>query len=214
MVNTANSELSITELEALLAKRKKEVKAKKEQERKTYIEERDRIMIELYEEAKEHALALARFKQKAHAVMDAQKTKLDGYGGIRSSSKGGFTIVHSNADLAITRRRDTDPVWDERAQKAVALLKDFIADTVKKRDADLHDILLGFLERNTKGDLEYAKVMELVKHEDKFDDQRWLEGLRLIKESYTQGFKAFGYEFKTKDKNGKWQSLTLNFSSL
>lgn len=207
-------ELSTKELEELLAKRKKADKQKAEEDKRAYILERDNMMVELYDEGLELSLALARYKQKCHVVMEGQKVKLDGYGGIRSSSKGGFSIVHSNAKMQITRRRDTDPVWDERAQKAVELLKDFIGDTVKKRDADLHDILLGFLERNTKGDLEYAKVMELVKHEEKFDDKRWLEGLRLIKESYTQGFKAFGYEFKTKDAHGKWQPLSLNFSSL
>lgn len=207
-------ELSIQELEALLAKKKKDEKQKRERERKAYETEKDSTVDQLVNEGIELSLQLARFKQKVHVVMENQSVKLAEYGGIRSNSKGGFTLPHSNGLMSVTRRRDLDPVWDERANKAVSLIKDFLGDTVKKRDADLHDILMGFLERNAKGDLEYAKVMDLLKHETKFDDNRWLEGLRLIKESYSLSFKAFGYEFKQKNDRGQWERIELNFSSL
>lgn len=213
MKNTIN-EPTIAELEALLAKRKKEAKDNQAKAKKQYEKERDATIEEMFAEANEHALGLMRFKQKMHTIMESQKNKLSEYGSIRSSSKGGFSITHTDGITQITRRRDTDPIWDERAQKAVELIKDFLGDTVKKRDVDLYDILIGFLERNIKGDLEFSKVMELLNHEDKFNDERWLEGLRLIKESYSQGFKAFGYEFKQKDAQGKWKTLSLNFSSL
>lgn len=211
---TTITDLSTEELEALLAERKKSQKAQAEAARKAYEKAKDNTIDSLFDEAEELALVTARFKQKCHAIMDQQKMKLDEYGGIRSNSKGGFSIVHSECEKQITRRRDTDPIWDERAAKAVDLIKAFLSDTVKKRDAKLHDILMGFIERNAQGDLEYAKVMELLRHEDKFADDRWVSGLQLIKESYSLGFKAFGYEFKKKDASGKWKGLSLNFSSL
>lgn len=211
---TTVNQPTIAELEALLAKRKKEEKEKRQKAKIAYESIRDKTIDGVYAEALELSLALTRFKQKMHTIMERQKQELEKYGSIRSSSKGGFSISHADGFTMITRRRDTDPIWDERACKAVELIKDFLSDTVKKRDADLHEILLGFLERNSKGDLEFAKVMELLNHEEKFNDPRWVEGLRLIKESYSQGFKAFGYEFKQKDAHGKWKALSLNFSSL
>lgn len=212
-MNTIN-EYTVEQLEAMLASKKKDDNAKKEAKKRAYEKEKNDIVDSLFEEAQQLSLSISRFKQKCHAVMETQKNKLDEYGKIKKTSKGGFSLIHSSGEKQIIRRRDTDPVWDERAQKAVELIKDFLGDTVKKRAADLHDILMGFLERNAKGDLEFAKVMELLKHEDKFTDERWLEGLRLIKESYSQGFKAFGYEFKCKDKTGKWNGVQLNFASL
>lgn len=206
--------LATAEIEALLAKRKKQEKEKREREKIFFEREKNELIENLFIEAEHLALAAGRFKNKCHQAMETQKQKLDQYGGIRSNSKGGFSIFHTDGTKRITRRRDTDPVWDERGQKAVSLIKDFLGDTVKKRDAKLHDILLGFLERNHNGDLEYSKVMELLKHEDKFNDSRWKEGLQLIKESYSLGFKSFTYEFKQKDKEGKWKAINLNFSSL
>lgn len=208
------NELSTKELEQLLATKKANEKKQREAERRAYEKEKDQVVEDLFDEAMQIALATARFKEKCHVIMATQHKKLNNYGGIRSNSKGGFELMHSEGRISVRRRRDTDPKWDERATKAVELIKDFLADTVKKRDADLHDILMGFIERNNAGDLEYSRVMDLFKHQDKFNDPRWINGLQLIKESYSQHFKAYGYEFRHKQANGKMENLVLNFSSL
>ena len=208
------SELTAEELKALLANKEKQEKAAKEEARKNYEVERDSAIGSLISEAYRLSVMLKAFKDEAHKVMEEQAEKLEQYGGIRSNSKGGFSLTDSKGNQRVTRRRDTEPVWDERATKGVDLLKDFLGDTVKKRDLKLYEILIKFLERNEKGDLEYAKVMDLLQHEDKFDDPRWVEGLKLVKEGYSISLKAFGYEFKVKGTDGKWGSLVLNFSSI
>lgn len=146
--------------------------------------------------------------------MEEHAVKLAHYGKLRSNSKGGFSITTENGALRVTRRRDTEPVWDERAAKAVELIKDFLGDTIKKRDIDTYEVLMTFIERNEKGDLEFARVMDLFKHESRFEDERWQEGLRLIKQSYGNHLKGYGYEFKRKAADGKWDNILLNFSSL
>lgn len=214
METTAINEMSTDQIEKLLAQRKKDEKSKREAEKKAYEKEKDTTIESLWEEAEELEQRASRLKNKCHIVMQAQQEKLNEYGGIRSNSKGGFSLPHSNGLMKVTRTRDTDPVWDERASKAVELIKDFLADTVKKRDADTYELLMEFVAKNEKGDLEYEKVMNLFKHQDRFTDPRWVNGLQLVKESYSLQFKSFGYEFKRKDANGKWKGLTLNFSSL
>lgn len=203
------------ELLAELTKEKKAEKAKRLKAKKKYESNKDTSIEELIDEAIEVSLAIARFKSKVHSVMDIHRDEINEYGGIRSNSQGGFTIENSQHNKRIMRRRDTDPSWDERANKAVEIIKDFLlSEGIKKTAGRVHPILMGFIQRNNNGDLEYAKVMELLKYEDTFQDPRWVNGLQLIKEGYSITFKKFGYEFKTKDQNGKWQRLELNFSSL
>lgn len=208
------TEYTTEQLEQLLADRKKKERTERENKKKEYEIHRDGTISELMYQANELADILSKFKNKVHLIMDEQASALGEYGKIPTHSKGGFSISSKDGQKRIIRRRDTDPVWDERANKAVELIKDFLSDTVKKRDAKLHEILMGFLERNDKGDLEYAKVMSLIQYENSFDNPRWREGLQLIRESYSLSFKAYGYEFKTKNSAGKWETLTLNFSSL
>lgn len=209
------SNLTTAELEEMLAKKKKQEAKKLEAEKQAYENNRDKKVNNIITTAKTFFKELSEFKQYCHIEMDEQAVKLAEYGKIRSNSKGGFTVSNTDDDMRVTRRRDTEPVWDERATKAVELIKDFLGDTIKKRDVQLYNILIGFLEKNTQGDLEYADVMQLYKHENEFDDPRWKEGLRLIKESYSNHLKGYGYEFKYKDEvSGKWVKILLNFSSL
>lgn len=212
MINA--TELSILQLERMLAERRKQQAALQAKARMTYEQERDSDIAELTREALALQKMIRQFKIKVQQVMTRQAQKTAGYGLIPATSKGGFSLTNKTGDKRITRRRDTDPVWDERAGKAIGLIKDFLGDAVKKRDVKLFEILMSFLERNQNGDLEYAKVFSLLQHENKFDDERWTEGLRLLKESYSITLKRFAYDFKVKNKAGKWDRLELNFSSL
>lgn len=208
------AELTTAELEQMLANRKKAERAKEEKEKATYEKDRDQMVEKVLLTASALFRELGEFKTYCHIEMEKQAVKLSEYGKVRSNSKGGFSVTNSDDTMRITRRRDTEPVWDERSGKAVELIKEFLGDAIKKRDTKMHDILMSFLERNANGDLEYGRVMDLYKHEDKFDDPRWKEGLKLIKESFSNHLKGYGYEFKMKGADGKWQNLYLNFSSL
>ncbi len=205
---------TVDELEAMLAEKKKKEASKREAARKAYEASRDEKVLELVSEANALKEMLFNFKVKCHNVMELQHEKLQEYGELRSNSKGGFTLKDSKDEMSIRRRRDTEPAWDERSSKAVELIKDFLSDTIKKRDIKMHDILMSFLERNQNGDLEYSRVMDLYRHEDKFNDPRWKEGLKLIKESFSNHLKGYGYEFKVKAEDGKWQNIVLQFSAL
>ncbi|WP_160292134.1 DUF3164 family protein [Pedobacter lusitanus] len=214
MMRINATELSINQLEGLLADRKKQEKNRRARARMDYEIARDTDISSLLDEAAKLHFMIRLFKSRVHQVMAAQAQKTADYGLIPATSKGGFSLTNKTGNKRVTRRRDTDPVWDERAVKAIGLIKDFLCDTVKKRDVKLFEILLSFLERNQNGDLEYARVFNLMQHEDKFDDVRWTEGLRLLKESYSITLKGFAYDFKLKNDAGKWDRLELNFSSL
>lgn len=206
--------LTDDQLETLLKKRKANKAKKLERERIAYEQSRDAKVKSIVTTASDFLLQLEKFKTFCHIEMDAQQEKLKQYGKIRSNSKGGFTVKNSDDTMRVTRRLDTTPTWDERSTKAVELIKDFLGDAIKKRDTKMYEVLMSFLERNKNGDLEYSRVMDLIKHEDKWDDDRWTEGLRLIKQSFSNHLKGFGYEFKIKNESGKWENILLNFSSL
>lgn len=208
------SSLSVAELEAQLKNAKAAQAKKLEAEKQAYEAGKDKTISNILTTAKALVKELGEFKQYCHIEMENHAEKLASYGKIRSNSKGGFTINNTEDNMRVTRRRDTEPVWDERSLKAVDLIKKFLGDAIKKRDIKMYEILMSFLERNAKGDLEFNRVMDLYKHEDKFDDPRWKEGLRLIKESYSNHMKGFGYEFKFKNEAGKWENILLNFSGI
>lgn len=207
--------MSIQELEEILSKKKKAIESRAMKEKKEYETSRDNTIEDLIDEAREISRSMQRFRTKVDSVMELQHAKLEGYGQIRSNSKGGFAITHSSGDARIRRRLDSEPDWDERSLKGVGLIKDFLFDKVKKRDKKTFELLMSFLVKNKKGDLEYSMVMQLLQHENLYDDQRWVEGLKLLREGYKLYYKGFSYEFHVKDfKGAKWKLVTMNFSNI
>lgn len=207
-------DMSLEEIKAYTANLENKAIKAEEKKKKEYEDLRDNSIEIMIQSALEVNKLMKILKDQCHNIMDKQQEALSEYGKMRSNSKGGFQITHSNGEARIIRRRDTEPSWDERAEKGVELVKDFMHDTIKKRDLELFEILLSFIEKNQKGDLEYAKVLGLIKYRKKFNDDRWTEGLRLIEESYTNHLKAYGYEFKIKDEHGKFINIDLSFSRL
>ena len=208
-------QLSNEELEQVIAHRKKAEKAKAEKERKDYEESRDDDAIYLFQATSALAENMKVIKNECHEILQKHQEKLNEYGSIRSNSKGGFSMVSTDKKIKIRRRRDTQPSWDERSTKALELIHAFLNDFVKKREQKMFEILMGFLVKNKKGDLEYSSVMNLLPHEDKFDDNRWKEGLRLIKQSYSSYLKGYQYDFEfLNETTGKYEKIELNFSAL
>ena len=207
-------EMTSKEIEVLMKEKRAAEQKQYDKEKKEYEAERDAKVLELLHKAEAVNEALTAFKNTCHETFEAHKERLDKYGGIRSNSKGGFSLTHSNGNLKATRIRSTMPQWDERSEKAIELISDFLRTTVKKRDAKLFEILISFIQKNEKGELEYAKAMHLFKHRDKYSDERWVKGLDLIHESFSTILRGYGYEFSTKDKEGKWEKIDINFTSL
>jgi hypothetical protein len=202
------------QLQEELAMLEQEEKQSKADQKKCYEEERDAAVQSLCKNAKEINLILESFKKDCQQVFQEQEERLNEYGGLRGNSKGGFQLVHSSGVLKAKRSRSTKPVWDERSTKAMELLHDFLHDTVKKTDQSLFEILLSFIEKNAEGQLEYARVMNLLQHKDKYQDERWVKGLELIQESYSNELLGYGYEFFSKNQEGNWNKIEINFTAI
>jgi len=208
------SDFTDAQLEAALAKRKAEKRELQEKERTSYEAQRNQFVARMVERALELERIIGQFKNECHAGMEEQEAKLQAYGKMPSKSKGGFSLTDTDGILRITRTRNTEPRWDERSLKGVEILEQFLADTIKKRSKKAYHMLMKFMKRNENGHLEYNKVMLLLQEENLYDDAEWVEGLRLIKEGYSNHLKAYGYELKTRTAEDGWSTIPLNFSSI
>lgn len=207
-------EMTVEQLEAKLAEKKKAEKEAQEKERKEYEDYTESLIRLVHKNAKDLHNTLVIFKSELQFKMDEQQERLNNYGKIRSNSKGGFMIISKDGNIRIRRIRSTEPIWNEKSTKAVELIGNFLRSTVKKHDKKLFEILMSFIEKNQAGDLEYDRVMQLVQHEDKYDDPNWKEGLRLIKESFSLNLRGYGYLIEERDQTGKWNRIEMNFASI
>lgn len=207
-------EMSTAELEEQLQKKKERERKELERKKKQYEEATNERTKNLVGKAIELKSALEAFKEICVQELDQQRELIQEYGSLRSNSKGGFSIENADGTARIKHPYRSIGVWDERATKAVELLKGFLHDTVKKRDKDAYEIIISLLEKNKDGQFEYSRIQTLYKYEDRFDDKRWKEAIRLLKESYKITSSKYDIYFQIRNGQGKWQTLNLNFASL
>lgn len=213
---TANlTALSTRDLEKALAVRKEQENAEREARRSEYETEKDALITTLGNTALGAANTLKKFKHDAMDQARGFRGKLLEYGQLRKgeANKGNFEIKNDN--FKITFSSQVKKCFDERSELAEEKLKRFLGSFVKKRDKDLHDLVLSLLERNPKsGDLDISNIQRLYKLEDRFDNDDWREAIRLFKESYNPEGTAYYVRFFQKDADNAWQLINLNFSSL
>lgn len=207
------TQLNKEELKAALAKVEAQEKREAEAKKNDYESRRNGLSEGLVREATELEAMIVAFHEKAKSSLLAFREDSRQYGGLRANSKGGYSI-ESASGMKATLRFHAIWAFDERAGMAEELLKEFLAETVKKRDVPVYEILMSLLERNSDGKLEPRRVMEIIKHESKFTDERWTKAIKLLKESYHEQTSKYYMEFALKNGDGKWEAVNLNFSSL
>ena len=207
--------MTTKELEIYLAERKKEQLAEMNRKRADYEKFVKSNTSQLVRRALKLNKILTSFFLVSTATLEELREKLNEYGAIRSNSKGGFTLKTDDGQYKIVYRYSTMCDWDERAVKAEELLKDFLFDVLKKRDKEMFEMILGLIEKNKEGKLELSRIQTLYAKEALFTDPRWVEAIRLFKESFKPVDSKMRLEFyKRSEISQKWEPITLNISSL
>lgn len=203
------------ELEALLAEKRKEEADRKKKERAEYETYINRNTERIVRRAKKLNTIMINFLNETVTTLDEMGERLASYGEIRANSKGGFSRKTADGKSKVVYRTSTICDWDERAGKAEELLKDFLGDVVRKRDKQLFELIVGLLEKNKEGKLEFSRMQTLYAKEALFDDPRWVEAIRLFKESFRPIETKMRLEVYTRnEQTNKWEPVVLNLSSL
>lgn len=208
-------ELTVQELEAMLAEKKKQEKEAKRAMREAYEAERDQMVKYLIGRAAELNEAMSTFKQEAIEKLEAFRETAKEYGDIRSHSKGGFSLRSTDQSLMISYDRNTKSEYDERADMAEQLLKEFLEAKVKTRDKKAYRTVTALLTRNNKtGQFNPVSINSLLAIEDNYDDERWVKAMNLFKESYTNIFISMSVSFYKKNAQDKDELIPLTFASI
>lgn len=213
-MNLQLEQLTDEELELAYQKRMADKKQREQQNRLSYLSIKQNTVLVIVNKALELEEKIAAFHQSSMDNLLTFKELMNEYGELPKNSKGGFSIDTEESDKKVRLKIRQLGDFDERADLAEAHIRAFFEKTLKQTDPTTFEILMKLLERK-KGKLEYSRVMQILSFEDRFTDKDWLDGCRLLKESYRKtGSKSY-IEVEVKDEElGNWRTLNLNLSSL
>ncbi|MEA2041159.1 MAG: DUF3164 family protein [Bacteroidota bacterium] len=211
---TSEKKMTVAELEAQLKEAKENEKKNYAQKKAKYEAYRDKMIREMVEGASQVNEALKMRKEDWMKKMENFKDKAQKYGDVRSNSKSGYSLRTSDGNLKVVYEHNSKPTYDERADMAEELLKDFLQDMVKKADQKSYNVILSLMSRNKKGDFTPARISSLLAIKDNYNDERWVRAMSLFEESYSNRTISNSISFYKKDKNGKDKHISLNLTSV
>lgn len=130
---------------------------------------------------------------------------------VRKNSRGGYSITSFDKEIKIEVSIQERVEFDDNITIAQEKINEYLKEKTKDTDHDLVQIVnLAF--KTTKGQLDVKRVLSLfqlnIKH------KLWNEAMDVLKKSITRNNSRRYMRVWEKNKNGDYQSIDLNFSSL
>lgn len=128
--------------------------------------------------------------------------------------KGNFTWYNFNRtikiEVSINERIDFD---DLTVQAAKEKFTQFLDGNIESKDQFIKQLVLDAFE-TSRGKLDARKVFGLIRYKTKIKNALFQEAVKLLEESIRRPESRTYFRVWTKDANGKYNNIDLNFSSI
>lgn len=196
----------------------KEEKAKKEAEKQAAEQRKAyRQMVDDEIEASMPVLqALSSdIKDKKNNILDNFKAILEMKNELMMTKDGQFshTFTNSKGTKRITLGVYTLDNYTDTVENGIAMVREYIESlATDDKTRMLVDSVLRLLSRDAKGTLNASRVMQLRKIANESGNARFLEGVKIIEESYNPTPSRQFIRAAIKDENGAWKSVPLGMT--
>lgn len=143
--------------------------------------------------------------------MKADVMELNKEGGQHS-----HTFTNSDATMRITLGSNTIDAYRDTVEDGIAMVKQYISGLAKDEETSaLVSMILKLLAKDKSGQLKASRVIQLRQMAEKVEDERFLEGVRIIEESYqpTETKQFIRAEVKDEE-TGAWRQIPLSVTDV
>ena len=155
-------------------------------------------------------------KNSKQRVLDNFRTILDLKGNIFKTSRDNqkrHTFTNSDGNKRITLGVYVTDGYRDTVEDGIAIVKEYIESLAKdEKTKSLVSMVLRLLSRDTKGTLKASRIVQLRKVAEEIGDNRFLEGVRIIEESYQPEVSKQFIRAEEKDSNGMWRTIPLGMT--
>jgi len=155
-------------------------------------------------------------KQSKQQVLENFKTilelKASLFKTVRDDQKS-HTFTNSEGTRRITLGVYVTDGYRDTVEDGIAIVKEYIESLAKdEKTKALVSMVLRLLSRDAKGTLKASRIVQLRKVAEQTGDDRFLEGVRIIEESYQPEVSKQFIRAEQKDANGMWRTIPLGMT--
>ena len=197
-----------------LAKEKKAAEAKRKSDREAYTELVDETIAAVMPELTKISEAIAQKKTAAaEAFRGALEMKAELFG-VKDDQQS-HTFTNSEGTMRITIGHYMLDNYRDTVNEGIAMVKMYI-ESQARDDASraLVKAILRLLSRDEAGNLKASRVLQLQKMAEETGDERFIEGVRIIQESYQPTPSKDYIRAAVRDESGAWVPIPLSMTDV
>lgn len=165
------------------------------------------VLLGISEEIKESKrIVIDNFKAIIDMKSDLFKTKM-------RNDQRSHTFTNSAGDKRITLGVYVTDGYRDTVEDGIAIVKEYIASLANdEKTQALVNMVFRLLSRDAKGTLKASRIVQLRKVAEDTGDARFMEGVRIIEESYQPEVSKQFIRAEMKDRNGMWRPIPLGMT--
>ena len=165
------------------------------------------VLLGISEEIKESKQkVLDNFKAILAMKSDMFKTKM-------RNDQRSHTFTNSAGDKRITLGVYVTDGYRDTVEDGIAIVKEYIASLANdEKTQALVNMVFRLLSRDAKGTLKASRIVQLRKVAEDTGDARFMEGVRIIEESYQPEVSKQFIRAEMKDRNSMWRPIPLGMT--
>ena len=212
VVMTAEEKAEFEAFQAAKAKKAAEEKARADREQyRQLVDDEIERSIPVLEEIS------GRIKESKQRVMDNFKTILEMKGDLFKTKlkedQRSHTFTNSKGNKRITLGVYVTDGYRDAVEDGIAIVKEYIESLAKDdKTRSLVSMVLRLLARDAKGTLKASRIVQLRKVAMETGDDRFMEGVRIIEESYQPEVSKQFIRAEIKNENGMWKPIPLGMT--
>ena len=212
VVMTAEEKAEFEAFQAAKAKKAAEEKARADREQyRQLVDDEIERSIPVLEEIS------GRIKESKQRVMDNFKTILEMKGDLFKTKlkedQRSHTFTNSKGNKRITLGVYVTDGYRDTVEDGIAIVKEYIESLAKDdKTRSLVSMVLRLLARDAKGTLRASRIVQLRKVAMETGDDRFMEGVRIIEESYQPEVSKQFIRAEIKNENGMWKPIPLGMT--
>ena len=123
------------------------------------------------------------------------------------------TFTNSEGDKRIILGQYTTDGYRDTVDDGIAIVKEYISSlAADEKTQALVNMVFRLLSRDQKGTLKASRIVQLRKIADEIGNDRFLEGVRIIEESYQPEVSKQFIRAEVKDENDQWRPISLGMT--
>lgn len=131
--------------------------------------------------------------------------------GLTSSGQRTHTFTTSRGDYRLTLGVNTIDAYRDTVEDGIRMVRQYIESlATDEKSKTLVSAIMRLLSRDAAGNLKASRVLQLRRMAEEADDAMFLEGVRIIEESYQPTATGQFIRAEWKDDRGRWHPIPLS----